>query len=166
MIQHGLALATPPQSSVESEPVQYRPAVAAPPQPPAESLPGLVQPPLAPHPVETVPATVPPAGGAQPSDSHSSAVVKVAAIDSEEIATLVKRGKEALINGDLAAARLLLHRAAEGGSADAAFALGTTFDPVVLRRIHAIGVEADAARAREWYDRAAALGSTAKPPQN
>jgi hypothetical protein len=84
-------------------------------------------------------------------------------LDSEEIATLVKRGKDFLTNGDLASARLLLRRAAEAGNAEGALALGATFDPVVIRRLGAIGAAPDIARAREWYEKAATLGSTEAP---
>ena len=82
-------------------------------------------------------------------------------LDSEEIAILIKRGKDLLADGDLAAARLLLRRAAEAGSADGALTRGTTFDPAVLQRLGAIGAMADLAKARQWYQRAAELGSSA-----
>lgn len=86
-------------------------------------------------------------------------------LDSDEIGILVKRGQDFVANGDLAAARLLLRRAAEAGSAEAALTLGTTYDPVVLRRLGAIGTAADPAKARQWYQRAAELGSTAASQQ-
>jgi hypothetical protein len=86
-------------------------------------------------------------------------------LDSEEIAILVKRGSDLLANGDLAAARLLFRRAAEAGSAEGALALGTTFDPVVLQRLGAIGAAADPAQARQWYQRAAELGSSTASQQ-
>ncbi len=80
-------------------------------------------------------------------------------LESEEIATLVKRGKELLENGDLASARLLLRRAAEAGSASGALALGATFDPFVIRKLGAVGAQPDPTRARKWYQKAADLGS-------
>lgn len=86
-------------------------------------------------------------------------------LDSDEIATLVKRGQDFIANGDLAAARLLLRRAAESGSAEAALTLGTTYDPVMLQRLGAIGTSPDPAQARHWYQRAAELGSTAASQQ-
>ena len=86
-------------------------------------------------------------------------------LDSEEIAILVKRGSDLLANGDLAAARLLFRRAAEAGSAEGALALGTTFDPVVLQRLGAIGAAADPGQARQWYQRAAELGSSTASQQ-
>jgi TPR repeat protein len=86
-------------------------------------------------------------------------------LESDEIAMLLKRGKDAFSTGDLAAARLLLRRAAEAGSAEAALALGATFDPLIIRRLGAIGAAPDAAQARQWYQKAVALGSpTASQP--
>ena len=82
-------------------------------------------------------------------------------LDSGELEMLVKRGNEFIANGDLAAARLLLRRAAEAGSAEAALAVGATFDPVVMQRLGAIGTTPDIAQARQWYQRAAELGSNA-----
>ena len=84
---------------------------------------------------------------------------KTVTLAPDEIAMLVKRGKDLLTTGDVASARLLLRRAAEAGDADAALAFGSTFDPAVIARLGAIGVEADTARARKWYEKAAALGS-------
>jgi hypothetical protein len=82
-------------------------------------------------------------------------------LDDNEIAALVKRGKDFANHGDLVSARLLLRRAAEAGSAEAALSLGETFDPVVFQRLHVIGIEPDATRAQKWYQRAAELGSAA-----
>jgi len=93
-------------------------------------------------------------------------------LDADEIAALVKRGKDFANHGDLISARLLLRRAAEAGSAEAAQALGETFDPVVFQRLHVIGIEPDAAMAQKWYQRAAELGLAAasqhfaKPPSS
>lgn len=86
-------------------------------------------------------------------------------LDSEEIAILIKRGKDLLADGDLAAARLLLRRAAEADSAEGALTLGTTFDPVVLQRLGTIGGTPDLVKARQWYQRAAELGSSAASQQ-
>ena len=81
--------------------------------------------------------------------------------DTNEIAALVKRGKDFAAHGDLISARLLLQRAAEAGSsAEAALALGETFDPLVFQRLGVIGIKPDAASARKWYQRAAELGSS------
>jgi hypothetical protein len=81
--------------------------------------------------------------------------------DDEEIAALIKRGQDFVRNHDFSSARLLLKRAAEAGSAAAALSLGETFDPLVLQQFHEIGVQPDLAQARDWYERAARLGSDA-----
>jgi hypothetical protein len=83
--------------------------------------------------------------------------------DSEETATLLARGRTYLANGDVSAARLALRRAAESGDAQAALALGGTFDPLVLRSLGVVGVAADPAQARVWYQKAAELGSRDAP---
>src|SRR5271170_2616098 len=83
-------------------------------------------------------------------------------LDSEEIATLITRGKDFLANGDFVSARLLLRRAAEAGNANAALKLGGTFDPLVQRQSGAVP---DIAQARRWYQRAAELGSSAASQQ-
>jgi TPR repeat protein len=81
-------------------------------------------------------------------------------LDSEELSKLLKRSETFLNNGDIAAARLLLRRAAEGGEARAALALAATYDPLVLKQLGAIGAKDDITQARGWYQRALQLGST------
>jgi hypothetical protein len=84
-----------------------------------------------------------------------------AGADDEEIAVLIKHGQDFVRNGDFSSARLLLRRAAAAGSAAAALSLGETFDPLVIQQLRAIGVQPDPPKAREWYKRAAELGSDA-----
>jgi hypothetical protein len=86
-------------------------------------------------------------------------------IDNAEIAAMIKRGKDILMSGDIISARLLLRRAADAGSAEAALALGATFDPIVIRRLGVVGMTPDTAQARQWYQRAADLGSAAAMSQ-
>jgi hypothetical protein len=81
-------------------------------------------------------------------------------LDRDEVINLLKRGQFALQNGDIAAARLLLRRAAEAGDAPAAMALAATFDPRVLRQLGVLGSNADVEKARSWYQKAAEMGST------
>jgi len=84
-------------------------------------------------------------------------------LDPEEMATLLRRGQEMFETGDLAGARLLLQRAADAGNARAAFALGASYDPLVLDQMGVHGVAADVAKARAWYEKAAEYGSTDAP---
>ena len=100
--------------------------------------------------VQIDPPAAPPPSVAPPS---------VRALDREEIAMLVKRSEVLITQGDIAAARLMLTRAAEAGNARAALALGATFDPDMLRKLGVLGVAPDAAQARAWYAKAAEYGS-------
>jgi TPR repeat protein len=79
--------------------------------------------------------------------------------DPAEIARLLQRGTDFLESGDIASARLLLRRPAEAGNAEAALALGSTYDPLVLQQLGVVGVAPDVALARQWYQKAADLGS-------
>lgn len=81
-------------------------------------------------------------------------------MDPEEIGRLIKRGQQLLQAGDIAPARLMLQRAAVGGSGQAAFLLGGTYDPEVLRDLGVLGFAPNPTMAREWYQRAAELGVT------
>jgi hypothetical protein len=103
---------------------------------------------------ETEPAITPRALG-----EPSAPMPSLRALDREEIAMLVKRSEDLVAQGDIASARLMLTRAAEAGDARAALALGATYDASVLRKLGVIGVAADAARARAWYEKAAEYGS-------
>ena len=57
----------------------------------------------------------------------------------------------------------LPHDAAEAGDATAALAMGATYDPIVLAKLGARAVGADVEKARIWYQKAEAFGSTEAP---
>jgi hypothetical protein len=80
-------------------------------------------------------------------------------LSPDETAALLKRGNELVASGDLAAARLVLQRAAEAGNARAAFALAGTYNPITLGELQVHGLSPDLATARHWYERAIELGS-------
>jgi hypothetical protein len=77
------------------------------------------------------------------------------AIPSELASLAIERGDELMSLGDVASARRFYQMAAEGGLAAAALALARSYDPRYLDRIGAIGVRGDAAKAAQWYRRAA-----------
>ena len=77
----------------------------------------------------------------------------------DELSALMKRANGLLAIGDIAAARLLLERAADAQEADAALLLARTYDPLVLGTKDARAITPDPAQARIWYRRAAELGS-------
>lgn len=84
-------------------------------------------------------------------------------IDPEEIAALLKRGEDYIATGDLASARLVLQRAAEGGDARAALALAGTYDPNVLEQLGVKGFAPDVGLALAWYEKARDFGSAEAP---
>src|SRR4029077_9866267 len=53
-------------------------------------------------------------------------------LDSEQVARMVKLGRDLLKHGDVGSARFLLKRAAIAGHAEAALGLGLSFDGTVL----------------------------------
>jgi TPR repeat protein len=71
----------------------------------------------------------------------------------------MKRAKGLIEIGDFAPARLLLERAADAQEASAALLLAQTYDPAVLGTTDMRSITPDPAMAREWYQKAATLGS-------
>jgi len=80
-------------------------------------------------------------------------------LDSEQVARMVKLGRDLLKHGDVESARFLLKRAAIAGDAEAALELGLSFDGTVLAQSGVLGSGSDVGQAREWYERAIKLGS-------
>ena len=78
--------------------------------------------------------------------------------DPALIAGLIAKSEQMLSRGDIVAARTLYQRAAEAGSADAALALGATYDPNRLWVLGVFGMAGNKERARQWYLRADQLG--------
>jgi TPR repeat protein len=84
-------------------------------------------------------------------------------LDPNEIASSLKRADDLIASGDLAAARLVLRRAANAGDARAAMTLAGTYDPVILEKLGVHGFVPDVAMARAWYERAKKFGSAEAP---
>ncbi len=105
-------------------------------------------------------ATNPEAKAAAQTGSTDARRFAVRKLDRDEIASLRKVGEELLANRDIAAARLMLLRAAEAADARAALALAKTYDPLALGDVGLRGAFADPAMARTWYEKAREFGST------
>jgi hypothetical protein len=133
------------------------------PAPQAEPSPTTVppSPPSQPSPVASAQAGTAPVSGSQSAPAPAPGSNTATDLDADEIAALINRGTDFLKKGDYISARLLLRRAADAGGANAALMLGATFDPFVIQEVGGIGIEPDVARARQWYERAAQLGSDA-----
>ncbi|SRR6266508_355736 len=103
----------------------------------------------------TVAMLQPGATGAQAPPASNA----IRALDPQEIELLVRQGEQFVAAGDLVTARTVLRRAAEAGDANAAVALGATYDPTVLAKLGVMGMGADVEQARRWYQAAESLGS-------
>src|SRR5262249_13025733 len=99
------------------------------------------------------PASPVPAASASPKAQPASP------LPPDEIASLLKRGRDLIAAGDIASARRMLTLVADAGSAEGCFILAGTYDPAVLAGRRTIGVPGDAVKARAWYERASELGS-------
>ena len=108
-------------------------------------------------------APAPVAAPAPPPAPEPAASAPVPELSAEDLAALLKRGQQLAASGDIAAARLTLRPAAEARNAQAALALGATYDPAVLRSLGIFGVTPDVAMARSWYEKARAYGSAEAP---
>ena len=110
-------------------------------------------------PAATPVAALPPAPAPEPT-IPGDAILR---LDPSEIASAVKRGDDLIASGDLAAARLVLRRAANAGDARAAMTLAGTYDPVILEKLGVHGFVPDVAMARAWYEKAKKFGSAEAP---
>ncbi|MDA9432221.1 hypothetical protein [Bradyrhizobium sp. CCBAU 51627] len=79
---------------------------------------------------------------------------------NEEVqaAKLIARARVLLGQGDIGAARIVLERALEMGSAQASFVLAETYDPLILPKFGTYGTQGDLTKAQTLYARAEAGG--------
>src|SRR5262249_8442610 len=77
-------------------------------------------------------------------------------LDPEEVKFFMKQGGQFSAAGDVVTARIVFQRTAEAGDANAAMALGATYDPTVLAKLGVAGLGADVEQARTWYQKASA----------
>jgi hypothetical protein len=94
-------------------------------------------------------------------DAHMIPGDAIHHLDPNEIASSLRRGDGLIASGDLAAARLVLRRAADAGDARAAMTLAETYDPAILEKLGVHGVVPDLAMARGWYEKAEKFGAMA-----
>ena len=98
-------------------------------------------------------------GAGEPGAQIPPASKATRVLDPEEIKLLMKQGQQFIAAGDVVTARAVFQRAAEAGDADAAVALGGTYDPIVFAKLGVAGLGADVEKARTWYQKAESLGS-------
>lgn len=74
-------------------------------------------------------------------------------VSATQLAELLSQGEGAIESGDISAARAYYEAAYDAGSAEAATALGRTYDPLFLREKATLGLKADPSKAMQWYRR-------------
>ena len=121
--------------------------------------PGAAAPVAAAPPAAAPVAALPPAPVPEPTIPRDA----IHRLDPNEIASSLKRADELIASGDLAAARLVLRRAANAGDARAAMTLAGTYDPAILAKLGVHGFVPDVAMARAWYEKAKKFGSAEAP---
>lgn len=105
------------------------------------------------------PAPVPQAGGAQIATPPVAAPpMQMASIAPEDMQRLAGKAAEAIRNGDIASARLVLEHAARAGDATALYALAETYDPRVLSKMRVQGMTGDSGKAQDLYRQALESG--------
>jgi hypothetical protein len=90
--------------------------------------------------------------------SHTSAPPSHAILAQSEIDSLVARGEQLLVRGDLASARLFFRRAADAGDIRGAAGMARSFDQETLRSLPVFGARPDPGQAAIWHTRANELG--------
>jgi hypothetical protein len=122
-------------------------------------------PPGVPAPVAAAPPAAAPVAALPPAPVREPMIPgdAIHRLDPNEIASSLRRADDLIASGDLAAARLVLRRAANAGDARAAMTLAGTYDPVILEKLGVHGFVPDVAMARAWYEKAKKFGSAEAP---
>ena len=131
----------------------------------AAATPLAATPPGAPAPVAAAPPAAAPVAALPPAPVPEPMIPgdAIHRLDPNEIASSLRRADDLIASGDLAAARLVLRRAANAGDARAAMTLAGTYDPVILEKLGVHGFVPDVAMARAWYEKAKKFGSAEAP---
>jgi hypothetical protein len=128
-------------------------------EPQAETRTAIAAPPPAMNTRPTVDATL-----ATPDRPAPKAPVQVAPPPGPRALELFARGQQAELRGDVSGARRFYTSAAAQGHAEAARNLGRLYDPAYLKQAAVGGIDPDPALARQWYERAVAMGDSAAGP--
>jgi hypothetical protein len=153
-----LAPATAPPPAVQApapiaSPPVATPAAAAAPAPLLEAPAPLAR--VAEPQIAAPPAAAP---AATPTSAPASSLPPLGDAD---LRRLGDKASQAIRDGDIYGARLILERTIEGGDANALLALAETYDPKALARMNVKSVKGDIARARTLYTQALGKGVAA-----
>jgi hypothetical protein len=163
------AQAPPAQAFAAPLPIQIAPSETA----PAQTAPSRATPNPAPPPARAAaPATAAQAGltpdrrtvTVETTAPERPAPIRVMPRPTPRGLELYARGQDAERQGNISGARRFFAGAAEQGSAAAARSLGQLYDPAYLKQTVFGGIDPDPALARNWYQRAAAMGDAEAGP--
>ena len=93
-----------------------------------------------------------------PTDPISAPQTAATGLTTADMDGYLRRARELVRLGDIAAARLMLERAAQAKDPSALVALADTYDPVALRRLRVVRPRPDPERARALYREAVERG--------
>ncbi|HRK19475.1 MAG TPA: hypothetical protein PK970_11005 [Hyphomicrobiaceae bacterium] len=128
----------------EPKPVTDQPADM-----PAALSPAVPPAPAAPRDTTATIVVPPPVPAARPAITQPQNTPQVT-LSAAELEKLIRLGEARIKEGDIASARLVYQRAAEGGSVTASRILARLFDGDALAQLGARGVAADAEKSRFW----------------
>ncbi len=96
------------------------------------------------------------AGNAKPDVSRLALLPDEAPLPETDFLTqmLIRDGNKKMRDGDIAGARRLYEQAAQSGNAEAALAMGRSYDPTYFEKLNVKTGKPDPATAFEWYKRA------------
>jgi hypothetical protein len=96
---------------------------------------------------------------AEAAETRTAAVAAETSPATEPAASPIEQAESLLRAGDVQGARDILRSETETGSARAALALGTSYDPRTFTGLSSPNASPDATEAFRWYQRAAELGN-------
>jgi hypothetical protein len=99
--------------------------------------------------------TIPAPATQQPAASRLTSL----AAPQTEVEDLIREGNKRMREGDIIEARALYQKAVATGDAEAALAMGRSYDPIYFARIDKKNAEPDAAKAFDWYRKAMDAGA-------
>ena len=107
------------------------------------------------NPAPSVPITsVPQATDPAPAAAPAPAATQPGTLSQSDLRRLADKASQAVRDGDIMGARVILERAIDAGDPTAILALAQTHDPRVLERMGVRGIRGDPARARALYQQA------------
>jgi hypothetical protein len=152
-----------PQASITPQAPAAPQTSAAPAAPQASAAPAAPQAQLTPAPA-TAPA---PAAASAPPATRIAALPSAplpltpprGTVQQAEIEDLIREGNKRMREGDIIEARQFYSKAVNLGDAEAALAMGRSYDPIYFARLDKRNAEPDVAKALDWYKKAMDSGA-------